>query len=156
MQVQPSAEPRWAIVTVWAVVNAVNIVQGVGFLSRVRTGTTAINHYLGFLIIFLALPASLALVAFVRARASWFHWIGPAVFLVFVALLVYVDYLSPVEFRSPVRAEILVPFLVLFFGAILLMGVPMFRIDRRLWLVTVATTAFLLGSMVSAMQKGVG
>ena len=77
-------------------------------------------------------------------------------FLVFVALLVYVDYLSPVEFRSPVRAEILVPFLVLFFGAILLMGVPMFRIDRRLWLVTVATTAFLLGSMVSAMQKGVG
>ncbi len=36
------------------------------------------------------------------------------------------------------------------------MGLPMFRIDRRLWLVTVATTAFLLGSMIVAMREGVG
>ena len=28
------------------------------------------------------------------------------------------------------------PYLLLFFGAILLMGLPMFRMDRRLWLVT--------------------
>jgi hypothetical protein len=32
----------------------------------------------------------------------------------------------------------------------------MFRLDRRLWLVTVATTVLLLGSMVIAMRKGVG
>ena len=156
MQIQSVAEARWAVITVWAVVNAVNILQGVGFLSRVRTGTMAINRTLGYLIIFLALPASLALVAFVRARAGWFHWLGPAVFLAFVALLLFVDYLAPVEFRTPVRTEILVPFLLLFFGAILLMGLPMFRVDRRIWFVTVATTTFLLGSMMTAMHKGVG
>jgi hypothetical protein len=61
-----------------------------------------------------------------------------------------------VEFRSPVRAGILVPYLVLFFGAILLMGLPMFRLDRRLWLVTVVNTVLLLASMGVAMRRGVG
>jgi hypothetical protein len=32
----------------------------------------------------------------------------------------------------------------------------MFRLDRRLWLVTVATTVLLLGSMGIAMRRGVG
>jgi hypothetical protein len=49
-----------------------------------------------------------------------------------------------------------VPYLLLFFGAILLMGLPMFRMDRRLWLITVATTILLLASMGVAMRKGVG
>jgi len=67
-----------------------------------------------------------------------------------------VEYLWPVEFRSPARYSILVPYLLLFFGAILLMGLPMFRMDRGLWLVTVVTTVLLLGSMVIAMRAGVG
>jgi hypothetical protein len=54
------------------------------------------------------------------------------------------------------RYGILVPYLLLFFGAILLMGLPMFRLDRRLWLVTVVTTVLLLGSMGVAIRKGVG
>ena len=33
---------------------------------------------------------------------------------------------------------------------------PVFRIDRGLWLVTVASAVFLLISMVLAMRKGVG
>jgi hypothetical protein len=156
MQVHPNSEPHWAALSVWAVVNMVNILQGIGFLSRIRTGTMAVNHSVGYLIIVLSVPATLSLIAFVRAKADRLHWLGPAVFLAFVALLTMVDYLKPVEFRSPMRPEILVPFLLLFFGAIFLMGLPMFRIDRRLWIVTVTTTVFLLGSMIIAMRKGVG
>ena len=37
-------------------------------------------------------------------------------------------------FCSPARTSIRVPYLLLFFGAILPMGLPMFRMDRRLWL----------------------
>lgn len=140
----------------WGVVNAVNVLQAAGFLSRVRTGSRAINHLLGYVIIALAVPATLALVAFGRARAGWRQWAGPAVYLAFVALMVVVDYVWAVEFRSPMRYDILVPYLLLFFGAILLMGLPMFRLDRRLWLVTVATTVLLLVSMGVAMRKGVG
>ena len=48
------------------------------------------------------------------------------------------------------------PYLGLFFGSILLMGLPMFRLDRRLRLVTVATSAALVGAMTAAMRAGVG
>jgi hypothetical protein len=145
----------WAALAVWGVVNAVNVLQAVGFLSRVWSGGRAINRRLGIVIIALAIPAAAALVAFCRARAGWRQWIGPAVYLAFVAFEVVVDYAWPVEFRSPMRPAVLIPYLVLFFGAILLMGLPMFRLDRRLWLVTALTTAFLLGAMGVAMRAGV-
>ncbi len=115
----------------------------------------AVNHVLGYGIILLGIPSSLALVGFVRAGADWLQSAGPAVFLAFVVLMVAVDYAWPVEFRAPARYVILVPYLVLFFGAILLMGLPMFRSNRRLWLVTVATTLMLVASMGIAMRKGV-
>jgi len=156
MQAQTSVGPWWAALTVWGVVNAVNVLQAAGFLSRVYTGNRVINHLLGYAMIALALPAVLALVAFWRARSDWLQWAGPVVYLAFVVLLVVVEYVWPVEFRSPTRYGILVPYLLLFFGAILLMGLPMFRLDRRLWLVTVATTVLLLTSMGIAMRKGVG
>jgi hypothetical protein len=153
---QTSVVPWWAVLTVWGIVNAVNLLQAAGFLSRVPTGSRAINHFFGYVMIALAIPAALALVALVRARAGWRQWIGPAVYLAFLAFMVAVEYVWAVEFRSPVRAGILVPYLLLFFGAILLMGLPMFRLDRRLWWVTVGTTVLLLGSMGVAMYKGVG
>ena len=156
MEAQTSVDPYWAALTVWVVVNAVNLLQAAGFISRIRTRSMAINHILGYLMIALAVPAAVALVAFLRAGAGWLYWIGPALYLAFVALEVMVDYARSVEFRSPRRPEILVPYLLLFFGAILLMGIQMFNLDRRLWLVTVATTVLLLASMGVAMRKGVG
>jgi len=151
-----TVHPWWAALVVWGVVNAVNVLQTVGFLSRVLTGSMAVNHLLGRVMIGLAIPAIVALVAFVRVGTGWRHWIGPGVYLAFVALMVAVEYVWPVEFRSPMRYDILVLYLVLFFGAILLMGLPMFRMHRPLWLVTVGTTILLLGSMGFAMSKGVG
>ena len=156
LKAQSGADIHWAAVMVWVVVNAVNVLQALGFLSRVRTGSMAANHALGYAIIGLAIPAALALAAFIRARAGWLHAAGPGVFLGFVLLMVVVDYAAPVEFRSPARHGILVPYLLLFFGSILLMGLPMFRLDRRLWLVTVATSAALVGAMIAAMRAGVG
>ena len=156
MQDDTHVEPWWAALVVWGVVNAVNVLQAAGFLSRVCTGSRAINHLLGYVIVGLALPTALALVAFVRARAGWLQCVGPAVYLAFVVFMVAVEYVRSVEFRSPERYAILVPYLLLFFGAILLMGLPMFRMHRKLWLVTVATTLLLLGSMGVAMRMGVG
>ena len=156
MQAHTNDGPMRAALTVWGVVNTVNVLQAVGFLSRVRTGSMAVNHLLGYAIVALGIPSALALVAFLRARAGWLQWIGSAVFLAFIALMVVVEYLWPVEFRSPARPGILVPYLVLFFGSILLMGLPMFRINRNLWFVTVATSVLLLGSMAVAMLNGVG
>ena len=70
-------------------------------------------------------------------------------------MLVVEDWLA-LELRAPQRPEILIPYLVLFFGSIVLMGAPMLRIDRRLWVVTVATSVLLLASMAWALNAGVG
>ncbi len=156
MPAQISVEPGWAALTVWGVVNAVNVLQAAGFLSRVRTGSMAVNHRLGYVMTALAVPAGAALAAFWRAGTNWLHWIGPLVYIAFVAFMVAVEYIRPGEFRSPARYSLLAPYLLLFFGAILLMGLPMFGMDRRLWLVTVATTILLLGAMGLALRKGVG
>lgn len=129
MPAQTGSGPWWVALTVWGVVNGVNMLQAAGFISWTRTG---------------------------RAHAGWLQWIGPAAFLAFVSLMVVVDYIWPVQFRSPARYAILVPYLVLFFGAILLMGLPMYRLNRGLWLITAATTLLLLGSMGLAMRRGVG
>ncbi len=51
------AGPWWAVLTVWGVVNAVNVLQAAGFLSRVPTGSMAVNHVLGRIMIGLAIPA---------------------------------------------------------------------------------------------------
>ena len=155
MRSQSVFEPWWAALTVWGVVNAVNLLQAVGFLSRVPTGSLTVNRLLGRVMIALAIPSTVALVAFVRARSGWLHWIGPAAYVAFVALLVCVEYVWRIEFRSPRRFGILVPYLILFFGSIALMGLPMFRLDRQLWLVTAATATLLLVAMGVAMGKGV-
>jgi hypothetical protein len=156
METQTSVDPYWAALTVWVVVNAVNLLQAAGFISRVYTGNQRINHILGYVMIALAIPAAVALVAFLRSGAGWLFWLGPAVYIAFIVVEIVVDYALPVEFRSPRRPEILVPYLLLFFGAILLMGLQMFNLNRALWLVTVVTTILLLASMVVAMRKGVG
>lgn len=145
--------PWWADLLTWGVVNVVNLAQTIGFASRRRHGM-AVNHTIGWLIAALAIPATVALWGLARAGNPW--WIGPAVFDVFVVLMLVVDYLRPVEWRHPARPAILVPYLLLFFGAILLMGIPMYSLNRGLWLVTVATTAALLTAMVVAIRQGNG
>ncbi len=148
--------PWWAALTVWGVVNAVNLLQCAGFVSRVATGGMAVNHTLGYVMIVLAAPAMAAMVAFARAGSGWEQWIGPTVYLVFILFMVVVEYILRIEFRSPPRPSVVVPYLILFFGAILLMGIPMFRLERGLWLVTVVTTVLLLGSMGIAIRRRMG
>ena len=74
----------------------------------------------------------------------------------FVIMMLVIDYWLEVEFRSPRKPAVLVPYIVVFFGSIVLMGAPMLRMNRRLWLVTVATTGVHLLAMGYAMSQGVG
>lgn len=136
------------------VVNLVCLLQAAGFASRVID--PAINRALGIGILVLAIPAGTALLGFLRAGSGWRFSAGPAAFLVFVAFSLVVDYLLGIEFRSPRRWEVLIPYLTLFFGSIVMMGAPMIRVNRRLWLVTALTALLLLGAMGFAMIRGVG
>jgi hypothetical protein len=143
-----------AAAMVWVVVNAVNLLQSIGFATRpVAPG---VNPLLGIVIAALAIPATRALVVFRHRRVGWLFIIGPLAFDAFVVLMLIVDYVADVEWRDPVVPAIQVPYLLLFFGSIAFMGLPMYRLDRRRWLVTVVTSVILLGSMAYAMGAGVG
>jgi len=148
------AEGLRAATVVWLVVNAVNLLQGVGFATR--PFAPEINPLLGLVIAALAIPATWALLVFRRRRAGWLYLAGPLAFDAFVVLFVPLEHLAQFEWRDPLVPAVAVPFLALFFGSIVLMGLPMYRLDRRRWLVTVATSVFLLGSMIYAISEGVG
>ena len=53
MQAQTSVDPWWAALTVWDLVNAINVLETARLISQVRTGSTAIplhprlrDHYI--------------------------------------------------------------------------------------------------------------
>ena len=148
------AEGLRAAAAIWLVVNAVNLLQAVGFATRPFAAW--VNPVLGLVIAALAIPATWALVVLVRLHAGWRFTAGPLVFDGFVVLMLLVDHLFRVPWRDPVIPGIQIPYLGLFFGAIFLMGVSMYRIDRRRWLVTVLTTVLLLAAMAYAISMGVG
>jgi hypothetical protein len=143
-----------ALVTIWVVVNLVNLLQAAGFVTRVWTW--GVQHIVGLVIASLGVPATIALVSLARRGTGWRFTVGPVLFDAFVVMLVVVDYVLALEWRSPARPGVKIPLLSLFFGSIVMMGAPMFRIDRRLWSVTAATSALLLGTMAYAMIEGVG
>lgn len=147
-------EGHRAVVVVWLVVNAVSLLQSVGFATR--PALPEVNSLLGVVIAALAIPATWAVLVFWRRRASWLFLVGPLVVDVFVVLMLVVDYVAHVEWRDPVIPVIEVSYLLIFFGSIVLMGLLIYRLDRRRWLVTVATSIILLGSMAYAMSAGVG
>jgi hypothetical protein len=140
--------------TVWGVVNAVNVLQTVGFATR--PVAPEVNEVAGWVMVVLAIPATAALVGFVRAGSGWRLIVGPTVYDLFIGFMLVVEDWLAIEFRDPRRPAILIPYLVLFFGSIVLMGAPMLRINKRLWAVTAATSVLLLGSMLWALSIGVG
>jgi len=148
------SESRRAVLTIWVIVNLVNLLQAVGFASRVSAPD--VQRVVGIAIGTLAVPATFALAEFVRTNADRRFLAGPISFDAFVIMMLVIDYWLEVEFRSPRKPAVLVPYVVLFFGSIVLMGAPMLRMNRRLWLVTVATTGVHLLAMGYAMSQGVG
>ena len=87
-----------------------------GSFRRCVLAARRFHYILGYVIIALAVPVTLALVAFWRATAALLQLVDPAVYQAFVALMVVVEYIWSVEFQSPMRYDVLVPFLLLFFG----------------------------------------
>jgi hypothetical protein len=135
-------------------VNAVNVLQSVGFVTR--PFASWVNPVLGVGIALLALPATWALLRLLEHRAGVLLLAGPVAFDLFVAFHVAVEYILRIPWRDPVVIGVQVPYLTLFFGSILLMGLPMYRLDRRRWGVTAVTTTVLLGAMVYAIAIGAG
>ena len=138
------------------VVNAVNVLQSAGFLARISTGSMAMNRLTGLRDDRPRGAGGARPLGF-RACSAQVGSSGSAVVhIAFIVLMIVVDYVSPLSSGRLHATVFLPPTSCCSSVSILLMGIPMFRLNRGLWMVTVANTVLLLSSMLVAMRKGVG
>lgn len=142
-----------ADVLVFAVVNVVCIAQAIGFFSRPHNPDW--NRGLGVLILTMAVPATAAAVLAIAEGRGWW-WLAPASFVVFAVFELVVDYVAGIQFRQPREPLILAPYLTLFYGSILAMGLWLFPVSRVLWAITGGSAALLIVATVFAQVRGVG
>lgn len=138
---------------VFLVVNVTAVAQTIGFLSR--PSGPAVQSAMGVVIMLMAVPAAAALLLD-RSTANVVRYAGIVMFVAFALMELVVDYILDVEFRDPRDAAVLIPYLVLFYGSILLMGLSLFRVSLVLWGVTAVTCAALLAATVWAQVRGFG
>ena len=93
------AGPRWAVMTVWGVVNAVNLLQSVGFATR--PVAPEVNEIAGLVMAVLAIPATAALVGFVRAGSGWRLIAGPAGYDLFIGFMLVIEDWLAIESATP-------------------------------------------------------
>lgn len=142
-----------ADVLLFAVVNVACIAQAIGFFSRPHNPDW--NRGLGVLIMTMAIPAAASALLLVRGGRGWW-WLAPASFVAFAAFGLAVDYVLGIPFRQPRQPAILIPYLTLFYGSILAMGLALLPVSRVLWAITGGSAALLVVATVVAQIRGVG
>ena len=79
-------------------------------------------------------PIALVLaVAFIAQGQPWYLVLALVLYAAWSALGAFVDIVRPIAWREPPRLSILIPFAVLLTAALLALWVPLWWVDRGLW-----------------------
>ena len=89
----------------------------------------------GWLVYALCIPAAIISVILLRGGKEWYFWLGGFLFVVYAAFGFWVDYVARIQFRSPVRVSVMIPYVLLYLATYMFYWWPLWRIDRRLWLI---------------------
>jgi hypothetical protein len=87
----------------------------------------------GHLVYAMGLLALGLAIAFVIERQPWHLVLAFVLYLAWSAVGATVDVIWPVEWRSPPRWSILVPYGALLIAALVALWIPLWWVDRRLW-----------------------
>jgi len=88
---------------------------------------------LGRLVYGLGIPAALLAVVLVIVGPAWPWALALALYAVWAAVGAWLDIIHPIPWRDPPRLAILVPYALLLIAALLAFWIPLWWIDRRLW-----------------------
>ena len=88
---------------------------------------------LGRLVYGMGLVALVLAVAFIAQGQPWYLVLALVLYAAWSALGAFVDIVRPIAWREPPRLSILIPFAVLLTAALLALWVPLWWVDRRLW-----------------------
>jgi len=132
-------------------VNGINVLTFLMFVSRVKMPQLASPF--GMATILIAIPLLFLGVVNLLQRGSILSWVPLFSYAGWALFALMVDYVWKVEFRNPVNPWILVPFLVLFYGSIVGMGLNFWRIHFFFWIITACTSVLnVLGSIYAGLH----
>lgn len=139
---------------VFALSVAVNALSALMFFTRVLWPPAA--EAAGNTLLLLGLPAAALAVVAIVSGISTLYWVALLVYVAFCAFDLYLDVIRRIEFRNPRRPEILVPFLVLYYVALLGMWASLWSLGFGYWLASGGTFLLTVGGSTYALEKGVG
>ena len=88
----------------------------------------------GRLVYGMGLVALVLAVAFMASGQPWYLTLALALYAVWSAGGALVDHVFPVQWREPPRWSILIPYAALLMAALLALWVPLWWVDRWLWI----------------------
>ena len=83
----------------------------------------------------LCIPAAVVSIILLRGGKHWFYWIGGFLFVLFSAFGYWIDYVMKIQFRNPFRAEVAIPYVVLYLATVMFYWWPLGNLSRPLWFV---------------------
>lgn len=87
----------------------------------------------GWIVYALCLPALIISVLLLRGGMSWHYWIGGFIYLLFASVGYWIDYVAKIQFRSPFKADVGIPYIVLYLGSVMFYWFPLANLSRPLW-----------------------
>ena len=87
----------------------------------------------GWIVYALCLPALVVSILILRGGKSWSYWIGGFLYFLFACVGYWIDYVAKIEFRSPFRADVGLPYIVLYLASVMFYWWPLANLRRPLW-----------------------
>ena len=140
--------------TLFIVINIVNILTFLLFVSRVRW--PKLTRKLAILTVLMGIPVGVIVFLNVTAGREWFYQVLPSIFVAWTVFALVTDIILKLEFRQPRNLKILIPFLLLFYIGLGGMGVLTWRIGFTFWTITAVNFALQFGGVAYAHRHGKG
>ena len=116
---------------VWAFFFQVVLI--VHFAVRKRLFESYTLRY-GWLVYALCIPAAVISIVLVVRGKSWYFWLGGFLFVIYAAFGTWIDYVQGIQWRNPLRASIMVPYVLLYLSTVMFYWWPLYRLSRPLWI----------------------
>jgi hypothetical protein len=101
----------------------------------------------GWIVYALSIPAVVLSIVLLVAGKGWSFWLGGFLFLVYAVFGYWVDYVRAIQWRSPLRVSVMVPYVLLYLGAVVFYWWPLGLLSRPLW--TVFTVLFVVSTVLN-------
>ena len=116
---------------VWAFFFQVVLI--VHFAVRKRLFESYTLRY-GWLVYALCIPAAVISIVLVVRGKSWYFWLGGFLFVIYAAFGTWIDYVQGIQWRNPLRASIMVPYVLLYLSTVMFYWWPLGLLSRPLWI----------------------